>query len=102
MSDAEFIVIAVIIVIVFAAYFGVYPKYCGSNGYRIAAFDLLLSGMALLISGTLFWDSGESFSLLLFSVNWFVFTFVVYLLIESPIAFWYYKKHNVWDSFKQE
>jgi hypothetical protein len=66
MSDAEFIVVALDIVVIFVAYFVVYPTYCGANGYRIAAYDLLLSGMVLLISGSLFWDSGELFNLLFF------------------------------------
>ena len=100
MNNAEFVVIALNIVVIFGAYFVIYPKYCGADGYRIATYDLLLTGMVLLISGILFWGSGKSFSLLLFSVNWFWFTLVTYFLMEVPITLWYYKKHNVWASLK--
>ena len=100
MNNAEFVVIALNIVVIFGAYFVIYPKYCGADGYKIATYDLLLSGMVLLISGILFWGSDKSFSLLLFSVNCFWFTLVTYFLMEIPFGLWYGNKHNVWASLK--
>ncbi len=100
MNNAESLLISINIVVIFCAYFVIYPKYCGANGYKIATYDLLLSGLVLLISGSLFWGSGETFSLIVFSVNWFWFTLLTYVLIEMPLMLWYSNKHKVWESFK--
>ena len=100
MNNAEFILIAINIFVIFSAYFVFYPKYCAANGYKIATYDLLLSGLVLLISGSLFWGSSETFSLILFSVNWFWFTLLTYAFIEIPLMLWYYNKHKVWESMK--
>ncbi len=67
---------------------------------KIAKNDLAASGIVLIVAGSIFWGSGEQFSLLLFSVNWFWFTLIAYAVIEIPIMLWYFQKHDVWSSFK--
>ncbi|MGB0446275.1 MAG: hypothetical protein ACPHW0_08065 [Pseudomonadales bacterium] len=102
MNNAELTIIALNFVVIFSAYFFVYPKYCGANGYRIAFFDLILKNLVFLISASLFWDEGgaffwgidKRFSLLIFSVNWFWFTFITYLIIDSLFSLWFYNKHK--------
>jgi hypothetical protein len=48
-----------------------------------------------VLVGLKYWGTGYEFSLLLFSTNWFWFTFIVYGAIEVPFAIWYFKKHDV-------
>ena len=59
-----------------------------------------LSIIAPVLVGLKYWGTGYEFSLLLFSTNWFWFTFIVYGAIEVPFAIWYFKKHDV--SWKME
>lgn len=108
MNNAELTIIALNFVVIFSAYFFIYPKYCGANRYRIAFFDLILKSLVFFISASLFWDAGESFllgsgkrfSLLIFSVNWFWFTLITYLIIDFLFSLWFYNKHKVWKPFK--
>jgi len=96
----EFLVIGLNVTVVLLAYFVIYPTFCKSNGYKIANNDLVATSIVLTVTGITFWDSGVQFSLLLFSVNWFWFTLLMYAAIELPIMLWYFKKHDVWSSFK--
>ena len=71
------------------AYFVIYPRFCGSNGYKISANDLIASGLSLIIAGSLFYGTGTKFSLLITDVNWFWFTMLTYMAIELPLMnFW--------------
>jgi len=54
----ELTVLLVNAAVVVIAYFIVYPKFCGSNGNKIAANDLVASGMVLFASGSLYWGAG--------------------------------------------
>lgn len=100
MVSPEVIILCLNVAVILLAYFVVYPKLCGSNGYRIAVNDLLASGTVLLVSGVLYSGSGYEFSFFLFSTNWFWFSILTYAAIELPIMLWYYNKHHVWGSFK--
>jgi len=100
MNNPELIIIGLNLVVIFIAYFVVYPKFCGSDGMKIAYNDLAASGIVLFVTGSIFWGTGEQLSLILFSVNWFWFTLLTYLIIEIPLMLWYFKKHDVWSSFK--
>ena len=99
MLSPELIVLCLNIVVISIAYFVVYPKFCGANGNKIASNDLIATSIVLLTSGSIFWGSDETFSMLLFSVNWFWFTLLTYAEIEIPIMLWYFNKHDVWASF---
>lgn len=85
--------------VIATAYFFVYPKYCGSNGHKIAMNDAIASGITLFIAGVGFWGSNVEFTIIFTTVNWFWFTLISYVIIETPLMLWYYKKHKVWSSF---
>ncbi|MBC54260.1 MAG: hypothetical protein CMQ34_10560 [Gammaproteobacteria bacterium] len=82
------------------AYFFVYPKFCGANGWRIAANDLLATATVVIVSGVLYAGTGVAFNFLFFSTNWFWFALLSYLVIETPLMLWYFNKHDVWRSLK--
>lgn len=101
MQNPEMILLGINILIICVAYFLIYPKFCGSNGHKVAINDLLASIAALTAAGSLFWGSGQRFSLLFLSLNWFWFTLLTYAVIEIPFMLWYFKKYDVWKSFDQ-
>lgn len=76
-------------------YWLVYPKFCGTDIKKLLTNDVIASVIILLISGSLFWDTGEQFSLLVTSVNWFWFSLITYLVMEVPFMLYYMKKHNM-------
>ena len=100
MNSPELLILTLNAIVVLLAYFVIYPKYCGANGNLIAVNDLIASAIVLVIAGSLFWGSNTEFNLILFSANWFWFTFITYGLIEVPFMLWYFRKHDVWSSFK--
>ena len=100
MNPPEFVVITINLVVMLIAYFIIYPKFCGSNGNKIAINDAIASVLILLVSGFLYYGTGHVFNMLLFSTNWFWFTLLSYAAIETPLMLWYLKKHNVWESLK--
>lgn len=99
MQNHELTILTINAIIILIAYFIIYPKYCGSNGNKIAVHDLIALCVVLFVSGSLFWGSGLEFSLFGFSPNWFWFCAITYALMETPFMLWYFKKHDVWSSF---
>jgi hypothetical protein len=92
----ELIVIAINAVVILLAYFIFYPRLAGSDGNKVAFYDGFISIASLTIVGALYWGSEHRFNALIFSLNWFWFALLVYVLMELPLVWWYYKKHNVW------
>lgn len=80
------------------AYFMLYPALRPRHVSRMGLYDLGVTGMILLINGWLFWGTGTRFSLWLFQTNWAVYSIVISLLIETPLALWYIKRNGMdWD-----
>jgi len=92
---AELSIIAPVLVVVAGGYLSIYPKIAGNNFNKLSLCGLCCYAFVFVLVGLKHWGSGYEFSLLLFSTNWFWFTFIVYGAIEVPFAIWYYKKHDV-------
>ena len=88
-------------VVVAGSYLFIFPKIAGKNIDKIALFDLACWVFVFLLVGFKYWGLGYEFSLLLFSTNWFWFTFIIYSAIEIPFFIWYCKKHDVSFEMKE-
>lgn len=77
------------------AYGGIYPTLRPVTLRKMIVIDLVLSVLALIVAGALFWDSGVRFSLLLFSTNWAVFGIVTMMVMEYPLFSWFARKHGL-------
>lgn len=99
MQHPELSILALNAIVIAIVYFFIYPKFCGSDGLRIAKNDAVATGVVLLIAASRYWGSEVEFNLLIIKANWFWFTFITYAAIEIPIMLWYFKKHRVWSSF---
>ena len=86
-------------VILGVAYLGIYPSLHQKTLNRIMAIDLVLSVLAIAVAGALFWGTGTRFTLLVFDVNWLVFSCVTLFVIETPLFVNFAKKHGIsfWD-----
>lgn len=96
----ELVILTINAIIVLAAYLVIYPKYCGSNLNKICFNDLISSGLALFLSGTLYWGTGIEFNIIVGSVNWFWFTLLSYFALELPFCIHYFKKYGVMEEFE--
>lgn len=97
MANPELFVLLLNAVVTGFAYFYIYPKFCGSDGNKIAIYDLFVGSIPLLITGIIFWGSDVTFDLIIFTTNWFWFTLATYIAFETPLMLWYFKKHGVWE-----
>ena len=92
---AELSIISPVLVVVTGGYLSIFPKIAGNNIDKMSLCDLVCWSFVLVMVGLKYWGTGYEFSLLLFSVNWFWFTVIVYVVIEIPFFIWYCKKHDV-------
>lgn len=67
------------------AYFGLYPGFSDKTLGRLIAADLGVTAMVMIAAGALFAGTGTRFSLIFFSTNWAVFTFLTMLVMEWPL-----------------
>ncbi|PKG85014.1 hypothetical protein CXF85_05230 [Colwellia sp. 75C3] len=89
--SAELSVLLLNAVIIVIAYTWVYPKLAGKDINKVAIFDCVTSGLALVIVANKYWGSGIELNFLLFELNWFWFTLLSYSVIEIPVAIWYFR-----------
>ena len=91
----ELIVISINFIIVFGAYFFLFPNIVENEIKKLMFYDFLTSLLSLFIVGSTFWGTLQTFSLFGNDLNWFWFTIITYLIIEIPFSLWYIKKHNI-------
>lgn len=77
------------------AYLGIYPSLREKTLNRIMAIDMVLTVIALVVAGGLFWGTGQALTLLFFESNWAVFTLVTLFVIEMPLFFNFAKRHGI-------
>ena len=71
MANQELFVLLLNAVVTGFAYFYIYPKFCGSDGNKIAIYDLFVGRIPLLSKGIIFWGGGVAFDLIFFTTHWF-------------------------------
>lgn len=87
----ELLAIGIISAYLAIGYLIVYPKAKGVVQLRI--FDLIITVLSLATVGAVFWNSDANFQMVFFEANWLVFSVVVYVLLETPLWYFYMKAH---------
>lgn len=91
----ELILLIVNAVFMAYAYLWAYPALPEKTLSAIMTRDLAISLAALLVAAALFWGSGVRFRLVFFDTNWFVFSILTLFIMETPLFFWFAKKHGI-------
>jgi Kef-type K+ transport system membrane component KefB len=91
----ELIVLVLNAVLIVLAYQYVYPRWVGNSMPKLIINDVIATCISLMVTGSLYGGSGQEFSLLLVTVNWFWFSLVSYSLMEMPMAMRYMRRHNM-------
>jgi hypothetical protein len=89
--SAELTILLLNLVIIIITYLSVYPKIAGKNINKVAVYDCVASGLAIIIVASKYWGMGVQFEFLFIELNWFWFTLVSYSVIEVPVALWYFR-----------
>ena len=66
----------------------------GNNISKLMQNDFLATATSVIVAGFLFWGTDHQFDLLVGVVNWFLFSVVIFLMMEVPFALWYLKKFD--------
>ncbi len=77
------------------AYLWVYPNLQDKTLSAVLWRDVVISLSALLVAGLLYFGTATPFSLLLVSTNWAVFSIITMAIMETPLFFWFAKRHNI-------
>lgn len=91
----EFQLLIINAVIVVIAYFGIYPSLHDLTLNKMAANDIVLTSLSLLVAGGLFWGTEQAFALVLFSTNWFWFSFLTMFFMEIPLCIWFCRRNGI-------
>lgn len=87
----ELIALAIIGGFMAVGYFIVYPR--AKTIGQLRGLDLLFSLLSIGTIAIFFWTSDPTFNLLFIETNWFVFALVSYVVIETPLWYFYMKLH---------
>ena len=87
----ELIALGIIAAYMALAYLGAYPRVKSISALRWL--DFTFSLLAIATIGAVFWVSDPVFSLGFFETNWFIFALVAYVVIETPLWYFYLKAH---------
>lgn len=98
MDSPESLILTLNLTIILLAYLFIYPRTAGRNIRKLIYSDLMASIVALIVAGNLYGGSDETFRLLFLDLNWFGFTLITFLLLETPFSLWYWKRYNIGDS----
>lgn len=95
----ELLVIFFVLATLAVAYLVIYPKFVGNNVKLMMWLDVPVTGMPMLLSAILFWESDPVFNFFGFDLNWFFYTLIVMVIIELPIFLGYLKARNLWSDY---
>lgn len=87
----ELIALAIVIGYMAIGYLFAYPRVKSVTGLRTLDFVFGLLTMATV--AFLYFESDPDFNLLFFKTNWFVFTLILIVLLETPLWYFYMKAH---------
>jgi len=77
------------------AYLWAYPALTEKTWRSVLIHDAGISVAALIVAGLLFWGSGVAFHMIFFEANWFVFSIVTMMIMETPLFLRFAKKHGL-------
>ena len=77
------------------AYLWVYPSLEQKTLPAILWRDLVISIAALTVAGLLYAGRNTGFSMIAFETNWVIFSILTLAIMETPLFFWFAKRHNI-------
>lgn len=99
MSEIQ-VVIAVLVTLA-AAYLFIYPRFANDDVKKLAWLDMGVGAILLGILAPFYWNSPKDFSFFAFETNWWIFTIIVYAVLEIPLFFLYVKARGLGPQYRE-
>ncbi len=77
------------------AYIALYPPLQTKTFIRLMQLDLAVTGALLAVVGAVYYGTDTPFSLVLFTVPWWLFTLLSAAVVEAPLFWWFCKRWNI-------
>lgn len=87
----ELIAISIVLGFMAVGYLLIYPRAKSVTGLRLM--DATLGLLTLGAVGALYFTSGIEFNLFFFKTDWFIFTLILIVILETPLWYFYMKSH---------
>ncbi|BDS49549.1 hypothetical protein [Rhodoluna sp. KAS3] len=87
----ELITISIVLGFMAVGYLLIYPRAKSVTGLRWM--DATLGLLTIGAVGAIYFNSGIEFNLLFFKTNWFIFTLILIVILETPLWYFYMKSH---------
>lgn len=98
---SEISILLVNLVALAIAYLYIYPRFADNDVKKLAWLDTAVGSTVLLILAPFYWNSPNDFTLFVVDFNWWVFSILVYALIELPLFFLYVKARGLGSEYRQ-
>lgn len=98
MSEIQIIIAALVTLAI--AYLFVYPRFAKDDVKRMAWLDVAVGAMLLGVLAPFYWSSEEDFTFFAFDTNWWIFTILVYALLELPLFYLYVKARGLGAQYR--
>ena len=82
------------------AYLFVYPKFSEDNVKKLAWLDTAVGVGLLAILAPFYWGSPADFTFFDFDTSWWVFTILVYAIVEIPLFFLYVRARGLGAQYR--
>ena len=98
---SEISILLVNLIALTAAYLYIYPKFAGNNVKKLAWLDTAVGTVVLVILAPFNWSAPNDYTLFVADFNWWVFSILVYALIEIPLFFLYVKARGLGSEYRK-
>lgn len=99
MSEIQIIIAALVTLAI--AYLFVYPRFAKDDVNRMAWLDVAVGAMLLGVLAPFYWSGEENFTFFTFDTNWWIFTILVYALLEMPLFFLYIRARGLGPKYRE-
>ena len=98
MLEIQVIIAALITLAV--AYLFLYPRFSRDDVKRMSYLDIAIGVVLLGALAPFYWNSEAEFSFFAFETNWWIFTILVYTVLEIPLFFLYLKARGLGSQYR--
>jgi len=99
MSEIQIIIAALFALL--TAYLFVYPKFANNDVKRMAWLDILVGLLLLGGLAPFYWDSPEEFTFFAFDTSGWIYTILVYGVLELPLFYLYVRARGLGPQYRE-
>lgn len=98
---SEISIVLVNLIAIATAYFFIYPKYAGDDVRRLAWLDTAVGATVLVVLAPFNWNTPNDYTLFVVDLNWWMFAFITYFLLELPLFYFYSKARGLGSAYRE-